>query len=291
MTDRGRVIGAWFGDQRVFPDAVGGNSQMIRLGWEPPFGGQFELQYRTLLNQTYGLYQYQREHDASLAYSRPWRDYTLGAQIEGGKDYFGASFSRLSGFIRLKETGAGSATALENAVGIDDSGSSYDAQSPSHELFVEAGVDDYTVRTDLTLGVPRTTSPRKTTAHVAVGARRAVSEHNDLGTRIEFDDIDSRSLIGVRLIDYRYRFDGPLAAGAFLGAQRYALATPAYGFYYGAGIQWRNVLPGWDLGAEFRYSDSIARDHLLPTDPPDVGPRNDTFYDVTSTLLTISRRF
>src|SRR5262249_37890474 len=139
--------------------------------------------------------------------------------------------------------------------------------------------------------VPKTTSPRKTTAHFAVGARRIVSEHSDLGVRIEFDEIASHSLVGGRLFDYRYRFDGPFAVGAFVGAERYALVTPAYGVYYGAGIQWRDVLPGWDLAAEFRYSDSIARDHLLPTDPPDVGPRNDTFYDVTSTLLTLSRRF
>ena len=79
--------------------------------------------------------------------------------------------------------------------------------------------------------------------------------------------------------------------GAFLGAERYALGTPAYGFYFGAGIQWRNVLPGFDLGAEFRYSDGLARDHLLPGDPPNSGARTDSFYDVTSTLFTMSYHF
>src|SRR5207253_3591274 len=32
-------IGHWFGDQRVFGDAVGGQSNMLRVGWEPRLGG------------------------------------------------------------------------------------------------------------------------------------------------------------------------------------------------------------------------------------------------------------
>ena len=53
-----------------------------------------------------------------------------------------------------------------------------------------------------------------------------------------------------------------------MGANRYSLATVAYGVYLGAGAQWRNVLPGWDLGWDVRYADNIQRDHLLPSDPP-----------------------
>jgi hypothetical protein len=288
LTNRGRVIGSWFGDQRVFPDAVGGNSEMVRVGWEPPFGGLLELQYRTLLNQSYGLYRYEREQDASVTYSHPWRDYTLGASVEGGKDYFGASFSRVSGFIRLNE-GGGFGGTLAEAIGDGDSYAIEETRSG--ELFVDAGLSEYQVSTNLNNVIPRSTTTRKSTPHFAVGARRVASEHNDLGIRLEFDDVDGHALVGVRLLDYRYRFDGPFAIGAFVGAERYALATPAYGFYYGAGIQWRNVLPGCDLAAEFRYSDSIARDHLLPSDPPTVGPQNDSFYDVTSTLLTFSYHF
>ncbi len=277
----------------MFPDAVGGNSQMVRLGWSAPFGGLFQLQYRTLLNQSYGANQYQREQDFSLGYSRPWREYTLGAQIEAGKDYFGNSFSRVSGFVRLEPDGGGFAAAVADTL---NPGASYgeveaEGESKQAQVFVEAGVNEYRLRTDLTDEDTRTTAPRKSTLHIALGARRAVSEHSDLGTRIEFDNIASHSLVGVRLLDYRYRFDGPLAAGVFIGAERYALATPAYGFYYGVGLQWRNVLPGWDVGAEFRYSDSIARDHLLPSDPPNIGARSDSFYDVISTLFTVSRRF
>jgi hypothetical protein len=288
MTNDGLVISNWFGDQRVFGDGVGGNSQTLRLGWDATFGGLLQLQYRTVQNELYTGYAYQREHDIALTYSRPWRDYTVGASIEGGKDYFGRSFSRVSGFLRLNQDSPGVAALAD-----DDSDSAYANASEESKVqtFVEAGLNEYRVRTDLFSVATRTTSAHKSTPHFAFGARRSVTDHSDLGTRIEFDDIASHSLIGVRLVDYRYRFDGPLAMGAFIGAERYAVATPAYGFYYGAGIQWRNVVPGCDAGVEFRYSDSIARTHVLPTDPPNDGARNDSFYDVTSTLFTLSYRF
>ena len=36
MINDGRVVGAWFGDQRVLNDGIGGQSQMVRLGWDGP---------------------------------------------------------------------------------------------------------------------------------------------------------------------------------------------------------------------------------------------------------------
>ncbi len=286
LTNKGLVIGSWFGDQRIFNDDVGGQSGMIRLGWQPPFGGLLQIRYRTLKNQTYGAYDYKRASDLTVDYSHPWRSYTLGAEINTGKDVFGASFSRLAGFLRFNDDGAGFGAALADRIS-----GGYDPGGKSGDIFVDAGVSAYTVRTDLADEATRTTGPHKTAAHFALGARRAVTERGDLGTRVEFERLGGHSLIGVRLVDYRYRFNNPLALGFFLGAARYALATPAYGFYYGIGAQWRDVLPKWDLGLEYRYADSIARDHLLPSDPPNVGSRNDSFYDVMSTTLTVSRRF
>jgi hypothetical protein len=107
---------------------------------------------------------------------------------------------------------------------------------------------------------------------------------------LEADDVQGHSLIGVRALDYRYRFKRrPLALSFFLGAARYALATPAYGLYYGAGLQWRNVRPGWDLGFDYRYANSVARDHLLPSDPQ--SPRPDSFYNISLFTVSISRNF
>jgi hypothetical protein len=77
----------------------------------------------------------------------------------------------------------------------------------------------------------------------------------------------------------------------FVGAARYAQATPAYGIYYGAGLQWRNLIRGWDVGFDYRYAESVARDHLLPNDPPNVGGRTDSFYNISLYTLSLSRHF
>ena len=53
MTNDGLVLGNWGADQRNFGDGVGARSQMLRIGWEPPFGGYLEERVRTLANQSY----------------------------------------------------------------------------------------------------------------------------------------------------------------------------------------------------------------------------------------------
>ncbi len=286
LVNNRRVLGNWFGDQRVFTDGVGGRSAMARVGYEPQFGGQFQLQYRTLQNQQYFGNHYQHYQDVSLGYSRPWRGVVLGGEIGGGKDVFGASFSRLSGFIRYDEGGS-IATAIENALDDDD----HQPLLNNGEVFVDVGATNNRQNIDLTTAATRANGPYRYGAHFAVGARRFVSDNSDLGARIEFDNIQGHGLIGARLLDYRYRFRGPLALNVFLGAARYDLATPAFGFYYGAGVQWRNLFPSWDLGFDYRYANSVARDHLLPSDPPNVGGRTDSFYNISIFTLSISRHF
>ncbi|HEY2402881.1 MAG TPA: hypothetical protein VGI23_21190, partial [Steroidobacteraceae bacterium] len=251
------------------------------------FGGLLEFRYRTLQNENYGgvdPYHYDRYKEFTLAYSRPWKGVIVGGEVDAGHDSFGASFSRIAGFIRYDDLRSGLGGAMAGA--FDSSGGS---DEKTGEIFVDAGVNVYQVTVDLENSNDKTTDPRKEGYHFAVGARRAVSEHNDLGTRVELDDIQGHSLVGVRLIDYRYRFNGPIALDAFLGAARYALGTPAYGFYYGVGAQWRNILPGWDAGVDLRYDDTIARDHLLPSDPQ--GPRPDSFYYVLGAVFSISYHF
>jgi hypothetical protein len=287
MTNYGFVTGNWGADQRVFNDGVGARSNMVRLGWDATFGGLLEFRYRRLQNENYGTvgsYHYDRYQEFTLGYSRPWKGVIVGGEVDAGRDSFGASFSRVAGFIRYDDLRSGLGAAVANA--FDGNGGS---EEKSGEIFVDAGVNVYQVTVDLENSNNKTTDPRKEGYHFAVGARRAVSEHNDLGTRVELDDIEGHSLVGVRLIDYRYRFNGPIALDAFLGAARYALGTPAYGFYYGVGAQWRNVLPGWDVGVDLRYDDTIARDHLLPTDIQ--GPRPDSFYYVLGAVFSVSYHF
>jgi hypothetical protein len=95
------------------------------------------------------------------------------------------------------------------------------------------------------------------------------------------------SLLSARIVDYRWRFDNPLALNLFLGAARYAEVTPAYGFYYGAGVQWRNILPHWDIGIDVRYAYKV--DRVNPPPPPQGKPYG--YRDITYGTLYVSRKF
>ncbi|WP_129775484.1 capsule assembly Wzi family protein [Peristeroidobacter soli] len=298
LTENGRVLGHWGADQRVFGDAVGAQSFMARLGWEPGFGGLMQFRGRTIANEgyvygPYGLFPYERGYDVSLSYSRTLRGFTAGGELTAGKDTFGDSYSRIAGFVRFGDQW--------------DSGGptgdwSSDVRRPNGaDLFVDAGISmsDVTYRPGTgDLGPPPVSDPQQTssewTPHIGIGARRSVSSRSDLGVRLEFDRIDDHMLLAVRALDYRYRTQGPLAFSAFLGAARYDVATPAYGYYFGAGVQWRNILPKLDLGLDYRYADKVSRDKLLPGDfgaDPARELRPDVFYDITSYTLSASYRF
>lgn len=285
ITNDGDSFGNWFGDQRVFGDAVGGRSDLLRLGWEPAFGGRFEAQLRALVNDSYySAVAYRHEYMASLSYSHPWREYVVGGEIDEGRDVFGGRYSRFAAFMRFGDAlrAGNSAAGADDALGDERSGSS--------ELFVDAGAAISRVQIDLTGVSALDQTSFKVEPHLGFGARREATQHQDLGFRIEADDINGRALYTFRALDYRYRFDNPLALSLFGGAARYNLTTPAYGFVFGTGVQWRNLLPGWDLGLDYLYGIKVARLRSLPTDVQ-AGTRPDSFYNIDRVTLYLSRRF
>jgi hypothetical protein len=281
LSNEGHVLGHWGGDERSPGDAVGARSQMLRLGVEPPFGGYLQLRYRSLSNEAYSGVSYERAYDASLRYSRSWKHLTFGGEALGGRDSQGASFSRFAAFVHYSGSGR-SRTAG------DIGGAEATSMESGTHRFVEVGIGANRVEADLSDAIPKI-EDSSSGVHFAIGARRAVSARSDLGARLEIDDVAGRTLLSVRALDYRYRMRSPLAFSFFLGASRYDLATPAYGLYGGIGAQWRDLLPGFDLGVDLRFASDVARDHLLPEDP--TGPRPDSFYDVFSAVLFVSRRF
>lgn len=285
LTNKHHVIGHWGGDDRRFGNEIGAQSHMVRVGWEPAFGGLVDVKFRTLDNQnSYGGGGYKRAYDGTLSYSRPLKYITVGAEAFAGRDVFGDNFSRVAAFFRYNPYGG---NAWQGRSFDDDSSSSSANADPTAQLFVEAGPSFNRVHIDLDEIV--TSQVENTAVHVAVGARRAVSDRSDLGARVEMDDVDGHTLLSVRAIDYRYRFRGPLALSVFVGASRYDLATPAFGLYYGGGLQWRDIVPSWDIGVDLRTAKKVARDHLLPSDPNSV--RNDSFYTINSVSLYLTKRF
>jgi hypothetical protein len=302
MSNDGFVLGDWGADQRIFHDGIGARSQMLRVGWFPSFGGYLEERIRTLANQSYYAYgdtrvydpngvpySYHRYYDFTLRYSRPWGGVTVGGEVLAGRDVFGQTFTRFSGFVRY----GGDARTRDDGFVIDSSPDP-DVAPVTHrdqgaEWFVDAGANASKVHEDLQQNLPIVTTNVGFGPHLALGARRAVSTSNDLGVRLEYDQVDGHELVGFRAFDYRYRFESPIALGLFAGAARYNLATPAFSVYFGAGAQWCDIVPNWDLNFEFKHAQNLQRDHLLATDPQ--GPRPDSFYKVDSILLYVTRVF
>jgi opacity protein-like surface antigen len=154
------------------------------------------------------------------------------------------------------------------------------------EVFLDVGLHGTHVEADVATFTRVTTT--ESGLHLGLGVRRELAS-GSIGARAELDDIDGDLLLAVRALDYRRHLTQRFAVTAFLGAARLDLATPAYGYYLGAGVQLKELWPSWSLALDVRYGDKIARDNLLPSDPQ--GGKNDNFYDLSGIAVYLSRRF
>jgi hypothetical protein len=76
-----------------------------------------------------------------------------------------------------------------------------------------------------------------------------------------------------------------------MGVGRYDVRLPAYGYYWGAGLQYRDIVPKWDLSLDLRQHDKLGRDKtLLQGEPPISSDRTRIFFDIKSVGLYLSRR-
>jgi hypothetical protein len=155
------------------------------------------------------------------------------------------------------------------------------------ETFVDLGFSTMDI-TSRFAGRADTVDRSESGAHVGIGARRELA-HGAVGVRLELDNVGSDLLLAVRALDYRRHLSERLALSGFIGAARFDLATPAYGFYGGGGVQLRNVLRNWDVGVDVRIAKRVARDNLLPNDPQ--GPSPDNFHDISGLSVYFSRAF
>lgn len=287
LTNDGHVIGHWFGDNRYFGDAIGGSSQMLRLGWLSGSGLYWQATYRTLANDEawrrddvgYQGVSYDRMHMLALNVSGIWREREISAELQVGQDVFGDSFGRLS--------------AAVDFAGLSRAGGRYgvDASNLDVDLFVDAGAGYGRVRKRLGSDIPVVTTDWETDAHIAVGARRRVSDRFDVGVRLEMDRVDGEQLLSLRAVDPRFRLTPKIALGAFIGVGRYDVGLPSYGFFWGGGVQYMDVVPKWDLSLDWRRYDKLGRDKTLPSDPPSTPDRTRIFFDVDVASFYISRRW
>ena len=303
MTVNGDVTGNWGADWRTFGDAVGAQTGMAQLGWALQSGDEINLRYRTLQNRgypgslDYPVIDYRRADMLTAEYAQPRDGYTRGLSLDLGRDVYGKSFARLAAFVRFDGGNQDRAAANVDSDEAQQAGDAQDieeyAQAARLERFVDAGVSGGRIGLDLAgfSAAQEAAGPQYRSVispHLGVGVRRAVSENGDLGVRAEFDEFHA-PMVALRVLDYRYRLDRHFAIGAFFGFARYAGPTPALGYYEGAGLQWRDLWPHWDLSLDARIFDHIQRNKLLPSDPQNGDPVE--WYTMQAPTLYLSRRF
>ena len=297
MTVDGYVTGNWGADWRTPKDDVGAVSAMIALGWPLQSGDEVYARLRTLQNQRYAsstspvIEDYSRALMLTLEYSQPRNGYTRGVQLDTGRDSFGSGFVRLAGFLRF-DGGAAEVSEYDTQPAQADD----DEEAPpagKYERFVDLGVSGGRLGLDLggfsaTQENAALSYQKEISPHLGVGVRRQVSTNADLGVRAEFDDFHG-AMIALRALDYRYRIDPHLAVGGFIGFARYSGPTPAQGYYAGAGLTWRELMPHWDLSLDTRYFDHVQRNKLLASDPQNGDSVE--WYTMQAASLYLSRRF
>jgi hypothetical protein len=282
LTNNSIVIGNWFGDQRQLNDDVVGMTRMVRLGWQFNDGGYMQGIYRTLKNGPSTVFDYKRMQELGLSYSRQWHGQILETQIYAGKDVFGERYARLCTSIELSQS------PWDDTI---DSFSTVSESDDSAEILVDLGVTYYKIISNHgnMQGNDTSMTSKGSNMHLGLGARRSVSEHSDLGARIEWDRIEGHDLYSARMLDYRYHIGKSLALSGFFGVGRYDYGTAAYGWYMGMGPQLTNILPKWDLCIDGRYYKKMVRDNVLRSYPVS-DPPHDVF-DAGGVTVYFSRRF
>ncbi|HWG76853.1 MAG TPA: capsule assembly Wzi family protein [Steroidobacteraceae bacterium] len=287
MVNDGSVIGDWGAAWRDFQNPIGARSAMVSLGFPIRTTDEINLQYRLLQDAGYVFEcticgappsrPYALAHLLTVDYSQPRAHYTRGLMLDVGRDEYAAGFVRLSAYVRLDGGNGGAALAEDEQD--DDEDEDEDAQAGQQpsiaagsrlERFVSVGATY--ARLGLDLGGFSAASESAPTLYrtryspyVAAGLRRAVTARADLGVRVDLDELNGL-MVGLRILDYRYRLGHHIAVGGFLGYARYSGPSPAQGLYFGYGLQWRNLWRGWDLSLEQREFDALQRDKVRASD-------------------------
>ncbi|HLK70576.1 MAG TPA: capsule assembly Wzi family protein [Steroidobacteraceae bacterium] len=320
LVNDGSVIGHWGAAWRDFQNSIGARSAMISLGF-PLRTDELNLQYRLLQDAGYAATctlcgaspprAYALGQMLTVDYAQPRASYTRGLMLDVGRDEYAAGFVRLAAYARLdggNGSGAGTGNeddAADNADDADDAGgedgqdrgSAASVAGGRLERYVTAGVTR--ARLGLHLGgfsAASESAPIGYRTHyspyVGAGLRRAVTARADVGVRADLEDLDGL-MVGLRILDYRYRLGHHVAAGGFVGFARYSGPSPAQGYYYGYGLQWRNLWRGWDLSLEERDFNPLQRDKVRASDQAALAQTADPveWYEAQGTTLSIAHAF
>ena len=115
--------------------------------------------------------------------------------------------------------------------------------------------------------------------HLGVGAYRNNELSNWVyGMKLELEDVAGNLLFSFRVLDLGYKVTPRIKVNGFIGAARWDVATAALGYRLGLGATYR-LADRWAFGTDVSYSDSLARDKILPEDANE-STSPDIFYDI-----------
>jgi hypothetical protein len=124
--------------------------------------------------------------------------------------------------------------------------------------------------------------------HLGLGVRRAVSANGDLGVRAEFDDFHG-ALVGLRVLDYRYRLDQHLCRRRVLRFCALLRADPGVGLLRGRGTAVARPVATLGSVAGCALHGPRAAQQVLPSDPQNGDPVE--WYTMQAPTLYLSRHF
>ena len=114
----------------------------------------------------------------------------------------------------------------------------------------------------------------------ALGVHGLYEDSHEFGFVASYSTAAGDALWSFRPLDYRFLFSKNWRLKGFFGIARYDQETAAHGYYLGADMEWKSP-SSIALGMEFAYGDKIARDRVLPSDPPAIAPDSpEIFYDM-----------
>lgn len=136
-----------------------------------------------------------------------------------------------------------------------------------------------------------TRSDSYSSPHLGLGFYRVSSPGSAhwLGMRGEYDNLGGDPLLGLRVIDYQYRLSDRFTLDAFAGGAMFRDGESAYGWLFGIGTTYRDLLPNVDIALALRRGEGLNRDNSVTTD--NSNENRDLFYDINSVVLMASWRF
>jgi hypothetical protein len=99
-TNEGSIIGHWAGEQRVFKDAIGAQTNTLMMNWNFASRSLIHATYRTVANEESTQFDYIRSHELQLRYSYDFGDVVSGIDMYAGRTTQDEKFSQVGAFLR-----------------------------------------------------------------------------------------------------------------------------------------------------------------------------------------------